>query len=137
MKGISTNLTTLVAYFFVRQLKAEDLVKLIEAILNKIEQIGFKVIRLVADDFSVNQKAFKILSGGELANPQIENPANPARPLFLSYDYCHVFKNLRNNFLNRNLSNSGEKIDSGFLVKLMEKQENCSSSLSEPYPEKC
>jgi hypothetical protein len=84
LKGISTNYTVPVAYFFVRQLNAQDLVKLITNILKELEAIGFRVIRLVADDFSVNQNAFKLLSGGEHAKPQIQNPGNSERQLFLS-----------------------------------------------------
>jgi len=96
LKGLSTNYRIPVSYFFVRKLKSEDLVKLITCTLEELEDIGYRVIRLVGDDYSVNQKAFKILSGKEAVCPQIQNPANTNFPLFLSYGYCHILKNLIN-----------------------------------------
>jgi len=50
LKGIFTNYTIPVSYFFVRQLKAEDLVVMIRNILKELEAIGFRVTRLVGDD---------------------------------------------------------------------------------------
>ena len=69
MKGISTNFRIPVAYFFVRQIKAETLVVIIKNLLRELEEIGFRIIRLVGDDYSVNQRAFKLLSRGETALP--------------------------------------------------------------------
>lgn len=103
MKGLSSFYEIPVAYFLVRCLTGQQLIILIKKIVAELENIGFKVVRLVADDLSVNQKVFRELSGGAEIKPQIEHFVKPSRPLFLSFDYCHVFKNIRNNFLNRDL----------------------------------
>ena len=60
-RGLSTSLTFPVGYFFVNQLTAEQLAKITRDVIKKVEEAGFKIIRLVADNASVNTKMFRLL----------------------------------------------------------------------------
>ena len=60
-RGLSTSLTFPVGYFFVNQLTTEQLAKITRDVIKKVEEAGFKIIRLVADNASVNTKMFRLL----------------------------------------------------------------------------
>ena len=47
----------------------------------------------------VNRKAFKIMCGGTLTSP-IQHPSDPNSKLFFLFDTVHLFKCIRNNWLN-------------------------------------
>lgn len=44
------------------------------------------------------------------------------RPLFCSFDYCHVTKNVRNQLLERNFNIKGERVTGDFAVRLFAEQ---------------
>lgn len=46
------------------------------------------------------------------------------RPLFLSYDYCHVTKNIRNQFLDRNFHINGKEISSKYATHIFDLQKD-------------
>ena len=48
----------------------------------------------------------------------IRHPNDQRRPLFLSFDPCHLIKNIRNCFLDRQLHNNGRKIDFELIIAL-------------------
>ncbi|CAN8007159.1 unnamed protein product [Ixodes pacificus] len=70
----------------------------------------------------------KILCGGFLTY-RIEHPCNSERLLFLSFDYCHVLKNVRSQFLARDMGKDGE-ISSSHIKKIydMQKKLDCQAS---------
>ena len=47
------------------------------------------------------RKMYMDLGGGELSH-SIEHPTRPGKRLFLLFDFTHNFKNIFNNFLNKN-----------------------------------
>ncbi|CAN7951775.1 unnamed protein product, partial [Ixodes pacificus] len=64
----------------------------------------------------------KILCGGFLTY-RIEHPCNSERLLFLSFAYCHVLKNVRSQFLARDMGKDGE-ISSSRIKKIYDMQKN-------------
>lgn len=78
--------------------------------MEKLESYGFRVICLVTDNLSVNVKMFHLLNDG-ISFPIVPHPVDAVaasarlpcifRPLFLSFDPCHVIKNVRNQFIDR------------------------------------
>ncbi|EEC16581.1 hypothetical protein IscW_ISCW024749, partial [Ixodes scapularis] len=107
LNGLSVTYKIPVAYFFVKNLSAEDQLKTVLYTIRTVESLGFKVIRLVTDNHKVNVLTMKHLCGGQLA-PVVQHPVDPTRPLFLSFDYCHILKNVRSQFLDRDLGPSQE-----------------------------
>ncbi|KAH6935104.1 hypothetical protein HPB50_003420 [Hyalomma asiaticum] len=96
--GLSTHYRLPVGYYFTKGLTGEQLELLCLNVMSAVEEAGFKVTRLVADNHSTNCKFFASLSGGHI-RPIVTHPLDPDRPLYLSFDYCHVLKNIRNQFL--------------------------------------
>ncbi|KAM7281720.1 uncharacterized protein ISCGN_006348 [Ixodes scapularis] len=109
-----------VAYFFTKGLTGTELAKLLLHVLGKVEDVGFKVLQIVTDNHRVNVNAMKQLCGGLLTH-HILHSNDPERILFLSFDYVHISKNIRSQFLERNFGKDNE-IKSFYLKKLYELQ---------------
>ncbi|KAM7309977.1 hypothetical protein ISCGN_006946 [Ixodes scapularis] len=120
MNGLSIPYRIPVAYFFTKGLTGTELAKLLLHVLGKVEDVGFKVLRIVTDNHRVNVNAMKQLCGGLLTH-HILHPNDPERILFLSFDYVHILKNIRSQFLERNFGKDNE-IKSFYLKKLYELQ---------------
>ncbi|XP_018914579.1 uncharacterized protein [Bemisia tabaci] len=88
-----------IALFPVRNLDGEILLQLTKAVLKLMVEVGFFVLCAISDNNQVNRKMFELLCGGVLKT-RIPNPFDPSKPLFLLFDQVHLFKNIRNNWLN-------------------------------------
>lgn len=95
----STN-KEVVAMFPVKKLKAEELHKMTLAVLDALQKCGYRVISITSDNNKVNTSMFEMLCKGVIV-PCIPNPVDPTSVLFILYDPVHVFKNVRNNWLNQ------------------------------------
>ncbi|XP_037268860.2 uncharacterized protein LOC119160746 isoform X2 [Rhipicephalus microplus] len=122
--GLSTHYRLPVGYYFTKGLTGEQLEQLSLKVMQSVEDAGFEVVRLVADNHSTNCKFFASLSGGQIC-PVVTHPLDPDRQLFLSFDYCHIIKNVRNQFLDtkRIFRNAGVLIVPDYLRNLHDIQE--------------
>ncbi|XP_042150483.1 uncharacterized protein LOC115308658, partial [Ixodes scapularis] len=100
--GLSTHYRCLlqlpVGYYFTKALTGEQLQLLALKVMASIKEAGFRVVRLVGDNHSSNCKVFSNLSGGSIV-PVVAHLLDEARELYLSFDYCHVMKNVGSQFL--------------------------------------
>lgn len=120
--GLSTSYRIPVAYYFTKGLTGPQLHKLLIFVLEKVEACGFRVVRLVSDNHKVNVSAMKLLGDG-LLTYRIEHPCDCDRLLFLSFDPCHVLKNVRSQFLAHDFGPKGE-VSSCYIKKLYELQKD-------------
>ncbi|XP_049272289.1 uncharacterized protein LOC125758736 [Rhipicephalus sanguineus] len=120
--GLSTTYRIPVAYYFTKGLTGPQLHKLLIFVLEKVEACGFRVIRLVSDNHKVNVNAMKLLGDG-LLTYRVEHPCDCDRLLFLSFDPCHVLKNVRSQFLAHDFGPKGE-VSSCYIKKLYELQKD-------------
>jgi len=100
LTGLTFHYRIPVAYFLTKDLDSEAQLEMLESIIRSCEDVGFKIVRAVCDCISFNVKTFVGLCGGEL-KCHVPHPCDPNRKLFISFDPCHVVKNLRNQFINR------------------------------------
>ncbi|KZS09137.1 Uncharacterized protein APZ42_026709 [Daphnia magna] len=131
--GLNTYYKIPVAYFLVYQLTAKQQEALTLQVIKDVEGCGFKITRLVSDNLAVNTTMFKRMNDGDLF-PVIRHPQQEYseadlllkpwvyRPLFCSFDYCHVTKNVRNQLLERNFHIKGERVTGDFAVRLFAEQ---------------
>ncbi|KAG0421543.1 hypothetical protein HPB47_002572 [Ixodes persulcatus] len=122
--GLSTHYRLPVGYYFTKALTGEQLQLLALKVMASIEEAGFRVVRLVGDNHSSNCKVFSNLSGGSIV-PVVTHPLDEARELYLSFDYCHVVKNVRSQFLEakRIFRNNGTLIIPDYLRRLFDLQQ--------------
>ncbi|XP_064468483.1 uncharacterized protein LOC135379168 [Ornithodoros turicata] len=109
--GLSTQYRIPVSYYFTKALNGDQAYHLVLDVMAAVQEAGFFVCRVVADNHATNCSAFARLAGGKIA-PVIDHPLDvqaPRRLLFLSFDYCHIIKNIRSQFLDnkRLLCNNG------------------------------
>lgn len=66
-------------------------------VINFVQIIGFRVLCIITDNNRVNQNMFKLVAGDGI---QFPNPNYPGKSIYIMYDPVHIFKNIRNNWLN-------------------------------------
>lgn len=118
-KGLSTKYRIPVSFYFTHNLTGDELAKLTMEALKVVEDIGFKVIRIVTDNCQVNVAMFQHLCGkkGQLTH-EIQHPVDDNRSLFLSFDASHIIKNVRSQHLDRNFEVNGNSISADYMKKL-------------------
>ncbi|KAH7968122.1 hypothetical protein HPB52_006045 [Rhipicephalus sanguineus] len=100
--------------------------------MKSIEEAGFQVVRLVADNHFQHKYVHHIREWSNDASCAVRHPVDNNRKLFLAFDHFHILKNLRKQLLyaNRVLCNNGPPqlgiractlgLIAGFLVKAAE-----------------
>lgn len=90
------NFKEIVKLLPVKKMTGDQLKKITLEVITFVQQIGFIVVAIVTDNNRVNQSMFNLLSHtGIMPNPNILS-----QPIYLTYDFVHIFKNIRNNWLN-------------------------------------
>ena len=121
--GLTTSFSSVVGYFLVANLTAEQQTSLLENVILELEQLGIKVIHVSADNHAVNTKMLRILNDRypierepnafisddssdeeelhEDLQHLIRHPCDASRIMILSFDPCHTMKNIRNMFISK------------------------------------
>ena len=120
--GMTTKYTIPAGYFFHRTLKNIDFVNLTLKVMKLLHNCGFTVLRIVTDNHKSNVALFKSLSSSNNLMTHIQHPIEPTIPLFMSFDYCHIIKNLRNIFLDHDMHSGNGIISARFLKKIYDMQ---------------
>ncbi|GLV37467.1 hypothetical protein CBL_10567 [Carabus blaptoides fortunei] len=81
------------------------------------------ILRMVTDNHKSNVAIFKLLGDGNLMT-RISNPVMSEIPLFLSFDYCHAQKNVRNIFLDHDMESEEGTISADYVRALYNMQKD-------------
>ena len=84
----------------VKNLTAPYLKDITMHIIRMVEKAGFRIVCLISDNNRVNGNMFRLLCGG-LLQPCIDHPCDNSRKLFFLFDTVHLFKCIRNNWINQ------------------------------------
>ncbi|KAH6923047.1 hypothetical protein HPB50_020771 [Hyalomma asiaticum] len=117
------------SYYFTKQLSGRDLFAWTKEVIAAVESCGFIIVRIVTDNYSANVTMFKLMGNGSL-NTVVRHPHDTSRVIFLSFDPCHVLKNVRNQFLDRELTDGTGVISGVFVQKLYEHQKRTTVKLA-------
>jgi len=98
--SIMSKYKDVVGLFPVKNLNTELLYKLTKDVLCILTEIGFKVLCLISDNNKVNRNTFVKLCGGVL-KPKFVNPFCETQNIYVLFDTVHLFKCIRNNWLNQ------------------------------------
>ncbi|KAH7977477.1 hypothetical protein HPB49_001858 [Dermacentor silvarum] len=105
--GLSTRFKIPVGYFFTKACTGAELAQTIRHVVKKTEELGFEIVRLVTDNHKTNVAAMDILSKGT-AKISAPHPADPSRLLYLAFDQSHIIKNVRSQFLAKDIGGKKE-----------------------------
>lgn len=100
IKSLLSHNKDIAAMIPVKKLNSEFLLQTTLKVLNLLLTTGYVVISIISDNNKVNVKLFQELSGGKVILSPIINPVDPSKKIFLLFDTVHLFKNIKNNWLN-------------------------------------
>ncbi|KAJ4427100.1 hypothetical protein ANN_24715 [Periplaneta americana] len=98
-------------------LQGQELYQLFNQVIKAVEDCGFYVLRIVTDNHKTNVSMFRQFGNGDLKF-SVLHPCDPQRLLFLSFDYCHLIKNIRSQFLDRDMADGDGLISSKYLKEI-------------------
>ncbi|KAH7965348.1 hypothetical protein HPB49_006266 [Dermacentor silvarum] len=111
-----------VGYFFTKGCTGEQLKEVIDHVVQKTTDIGFDIVRVVTDNHRLNVTAMQTLCQGD-ANITASHPADSSNSIFLSFDQGHIIKNIRSQFLAKDIGGTKE-ISSKYIKMLYKMQRN-------------
>ena len=80
---------------------AIELKPIITHLIGDIENCGLSVHVICTDNYPLNVSLFKLFSPDQRTlTPEVIHPCDPHRPLFFIFDFVHILKTIRNNWLN-------------------------------------
>ena len=79
---------------------ATQLLSTIKSVISDVERCNLSVQVISTDAYPLNVNLFKMLSPDNTLQPMVPHPFDPSRCLFLIFDFVHIMKSIRNNWLN-------------------------------------
>lgn len=79
---------------------ASQLKEMLFEVIKLMQDCGFTVVCVVADNHTINQSLFKMLTKGS-KTVWFPNPMKEGRKVFCRYDQVHLIKNIRNKWINQ------------------------------------
>lgn len=86
-------------------------------VIKVIEEVAFRVLRVVTHNHQANVSLFKSLSDDGTLSHMVPHLVRVGDALFLSFDQNHLINNLRNNFPERELLDGAQLIEGGVYMK--------------------
>ena len=80
---------------------AEYLFPIIKSCILDIESCGLKIQIICTDNYPLNVNIFKLFSPTKKLETNVLHPSDNERTLFLTFDFVHILKSIRNNWLNQ------------------------------------
>lgn len=99
----------IVALYPVFKMDSEFLHSKLNEVLDVLHEIGYEVVSVISDNHQINNAAFKHFSPSQSQQVPlfIKSPYLPNKKIFFLFDTVHLFKSIRNNWLN----NKGRSFD--------------------------
>ena len=82
-------------------ISAEDIFSVLQSCIEDIELCGLLVQVISTDNYPLNVKLFKLFSPVGKLETRVPHPCDINRPLFHTFDFVHILKTIRNNWLNQ------------------------------------
>ena len=82
-------------------LTAEKIFDIIKFCIRDVEDCGLLIEIISTDNFPLNVKIFKLFSPSGILETRVPHPCDRNRGLFVTFDFAHILKTIRNNWLNQ------------------------------------
>ena len=79
---------------------AEKIFTIVKSCIRDVESCGLLVEIISTDNYPLNVKLFKLFSPVGDLEIKVPHPCDNSRVLFLTFDFVHILKSIRNNWLN-------------------------------------
>lgn len=100
ISSIMSKYKDVVGLFPIKNLSSDMLFTLTNLVIKLLTEIGFKVFCLISDNNRVNRNTFERFCGGTLQTKFV-NPYCESQNIYVMFDPVHLFKCIRNNWLNQ------------------------------------
>ena len=80
---------------------ASKLFPITKQIITDIENCDLIVRVLCTDNYPLNVNILKLFSPSGILEPSVPHPSDPTRTLNLMFDFVHIIKTIRNNWINQ------------------------------------
>ncbi|KAF2884903.1 hypothetical protein ILUMI_21274 [Ignelater luminosus] len=98
--SILSNNKDVVGLYPVKNLESDQLLELTLNIIKVLTGSGYNIITIISGNNQINRRMFELLCEGQLQT-SIKNPYNLENRIFLLFDSVHLFKCIRNNWINQ------------------------------------
>ena len=82
-------------------ISAERIFPIIKSCIIDIENCGLRVQIISTDNYPLNVNLFKFFSTNGKLETRVPHPFDNSRFLFLTFDFVHIMKSIRNHWLNQ------------------------------------
>ena len=101
VSSLSKKWSTIVRLLPCSNSSAAELFPIIKMVIEDIERCGLYVQVLCSDNYSMNVSIFKLFSPTNTLDHVVPHIIDGDRPLFLIFDFVHILKTIRNNWVNQ------------------------------------
>ena len=102
VSSLSKKWSTIVRLLPCSNSSAAELFPIIKMVIEDIERCGLYVQVLCTDNYPMNVSIFKLFSPTNTLDHIVPHILDADRPLFLIFDFVHILKTIRNNWVNQN-----------------------------------
>lgn len=85
----------------VKTVSGDMLHHMLRKVIAGLEEVGFNVIAVLSDNNAINRKCMQLFSSTNELTWKYPHPVDSNRPLFFILDSVHIFKCVRNNWINK------------------------------------
>ena len=114
MQKIVYSCTTLT----LRKSSAAQILPIFLEVIKDMESCNLQVQVVCTDNYPLNVSLFKLLSPTTDLETCVPHPLQPCRPLYLIFDFVHIIKTIRNNWINQIDSNHTFSCPSFLILRL-------------------
>ena len=101
VSSLSKKWSTIVRLLPCSNSSTAELFPIIEMVIEDVERCGLNVQVLCTDNYPMNVNIFKLFSPTNILDYIVPHILNADRPLFLMFDFVHILKTIRNNWVNQ------------------------------------
>ena len=101
VSSLSKKWSTIVRLLPCSNSSAMDIFPIIKHVIEDIERCGLFVKVICTDNYPMNVNIFKMFSPTHTLEPIVPHILDPDRILILLFDFVHILKSIRNNWLNQ------------------------------------
>ena len=101
VSSIYTKWSTIVRLLPCSETSASEIYPITKKVISDIESCDLFVVTLITDNYPLNVRLFKSFSNTSQLEHCVPHPVDSSRCLFFLFDFVHILKTIRNNWLNQ------------------------------------